>query len=56
MHVLVDLFDRMDHDNDGYIHKPEVEQFVQRSEGSAALATSSVTVRWLLKKLGKRKG
>jgi Ca2+-binding EF-hand superfamily protein len=53
---LSEIFDRLDHDNDGYLHRTEVEQYLQRCTGNASSLHGSVVIKVLLQRFSKREG
>lgn len=50
---MSEIFDRLDLDNDGYIHKAEVEQYLQCTP---AVPADAAAFKFLLSKLGRRTG
>ena len=48
-----ELFDRMDHDNDGYLCKSELDQYMMRTEGAPVQDTA---FQWLLHKFEGKEG
>jgi Ca2+-binding EF-hand superfamily protein len=54
--ALSEIFDRLDHDNDGYLHRAEVEQYLQRCAGNETGLYGSVVVKVLLQRFSKREG
>lgn len=53
VHALSEIFDRADHDNDGYVHKAELQQYLARSDPALLQCTA---VKHLLQRLGAREG
>lgn len=48
-----ELFDRMDLDNDGYLSKSELDQYMMRTEGAPVQETA---YQWLLHKFEGKEG
>jgi Ca2+-binding EF-hand superfamily protein len=48
-----ELFDRMDLDNDGYLNKSELDQYMMRTEGAPVQDTA---YHWLLHKFEGKEG
>jgi Ca2+-binding EF-hand superfamily protein len=48
-----ELFDRMDLDNDGYLNKSELDQYMMRTEGAPVQETA---FQWLLHKFEGKEG
>ena len=53
VHAYSELFDRMDLDNDGFLDKSELDQYMMRTEGAPVQETA---FQWLLHKFEGKEG